>query len=202
MRRTNEDDSQHTPGPWRFTEHGDWRVDGSCVIHACDVAIADHVSFEDAPLLSAAPEMYAVLQGFLKVWPLEPNELEAYCDTVLVPAARSAVVKANPCPFWLQLDPMHWATPWLFTEDDGIIRAPGGEVVAAHVHIEDAPLLTAAPEMYASLQELLDLWPLAPHELAAYCNATLVPAARLAQPSARVKARWLNQGFRDKEERR
>ena len=195
MTRTNEDDWQHTPGLWRFTEHGDWRVDGSCGIYACDVAVADHVSFEDAPLLSAAPEMYALMQGLLKVWPLEPDELAAYCDATLVPGARSAVVKANPCPFWLQLDPRHWPTPWLFTEDDGIIRTPDGEVVAAHVHVEDAPLLTAAPEMYASLQELLELWPLAPHELAAHCDATLVPAARLTQPRTRVKTRVAEPGL-------
>jgi hypothetical protein len=46
------------------------------------------------------------------------------------------------------------------------------------------PLHRAAPAMAAVLRGLLELWPLSGYELEAYCQATLVPAARAALDEA------------------
>jgi hypothetical protein len=52
-----------------------------------------------------------------------------------------------------------------------------GEPIASPVN---ALLVGQAPEMAALLRGLLELWPLAGHELEAYVAHTLVPAARRA----------------------
>lgn len=87
------------PSPWRYAPESD--SDGFTIgtdhfvldAEGDELAVAPNEN--TARLVAAAPDLLRVCREFLELWPLSGYELEAYCDSTLIPELI-AILKTLP----------------------------------------------------------------------------------------------------------